>query len=126
METKKSKGAKGGGRPPKAVKRDQHLAVKCSYLESKMIERKAKVVCLSVSEYLREQGLKGQVDRLVKVLPKEVLLFTGTLNHLASNLNQIAHRRNRGEELSALERAVLVQAVQEVKNLVGAIKNYLQ
>ncbi len=33
--------------------------------------------------------------------------MTGTFNHIAANLNQIAKKRNSGEELNALERASL-------------------
>lgn len=62
----------------------------------------------------------------VKNLPKEVILFTATLNHLASNLNQIAHRRNRGDELSIMERAGLQHLASEVRNLTLEIKKYVQ
>jgi len=49
---------------------------------------------LTVSEYLRNLGLGSKIDRRQKVLPKEVLAFTGTMNHIAANLNQIAKKRN--------------------------------
>ena len=45
-----------------------------------------------MSEYLRELGLKGQAEREIKILSKEVLLFTATLNHLAANMNQVAKK----------------------------------
>lgn len=126
MEREKKSQAHKGGRPAKAVKRDQHLAVKCSLLERKIIERKARLIQLTVSEYLRDLGLKGQANMTVKNLPKEVILFTATLNHLASNLNQIAHRRNRGDELSIMERAGLQHLASEVRNLTLEIKKYVQ
>ena len=73
---KKSK----GGRPIKAMKRDQLLGVKCTLLELKAIEHKAKNAALSVSEYLRELSVNSVVTRRKqKSLSKEVLLFTGTL-----------------------------------------------
>jgi hypothetical protein len=90
------------GRPRKAIKKDQLLGVKCSLLERKVIEYKARENNLSVSEYLRKLGLSGKVDMKIKILSKEILQFKGTLNHLAANLNQIAKKRNMNDELNAL------------------------
>ncbi len=115
-----------GGRPKKAVRKDQLLGVKCSLVERKAIEVRAKSVNLSVSEYLRKMGLTGKIDRREKAFPKEVLLLTGTLNHLAANLNQIAHKRNRQEELNAVERAVLQDDAATVRQLAKDIKSYLK
>ena len=117
---------KKGGRPKKAVRKDQLLGVKCSLVERKAIEVRAKLVNLSVSEYLRKMGLTGKIDRREKAFPKEVLLLTGTLNHLAANLNQIAHKRNRQEELNAVERAVLQDDAATVRQLAKDIKSYLK
>ena len=86
MEERNSYKNNKGGRPQKAVKRDQLLGVKCTLGERKIIEHKTKAAALSVSEYLRALALSPHtVTRITKVLPKEVLLFTGTLNHLAAN-----------------------------------------
>lgn len=115
-----------GGRPQKAVKRDQLLGVKCTLAERKAIEYKAKVACLTTSEYLRQMGLTGKVDRHQKVLPKEVLQFSATLNHMAANLNQVAKKRNSLDELNAIERAELNQLSRQVKALAGEIKNHFQ
>jgi len=115
-----------GGRPPKEVKRLRTLSVKCSFFEGVQIENKAKQVCLSVSEYLREMGLNGAVKFRVKTLNREVLLLTGTLNHIAANLNQIAKKRNSFDELSVLERARLNQQSAILQQLVRDIKAYLQ
>jgi len=115
-----------GGRPKTAVKKDQLLGVKCSLLERKAIEALAKSVDLSVSEYLRKMGLTGKIDRTEMALPKEVLRLTGTLNHLAANMNQIAHKRNRQDELNALERATLQHDSEALRQLAKDIKSYLQ
>lgn len=115
-----------GGRPPKPVKQNQYIGVKCSLIEKKMIQQKAKTVGLTVSEYLREMGLKGQADRKIKVLPKEVLLFTATLNHMAANMNQVAKKRNQHDELSVIERADLTVLSNDIKRLAVDIKNFLQ
>ena len=115
-----------GGRPKKAIRRKEQLAVMCTLFERKQIEYKAKIANVSISEFLRDLALKGQVDRKNKVLPKEVLLFTATLNHMAANLNQVAKKRNSLDELNAIERAELQQLSLQVKELAKDIKNYLK
>jgi len=117
---------KKGGRPPKAVKRDQLMGVKCTLIERRAIEAKARSAGLTVSEYLREIGLTGKIDMRQKALPKEVLQHLGTLNHIAANVNQIAWKRNRFDQLDALERATLQNLVPLLKNLVTVILSYLQ
>jgi hypothetical protein len=120
-ETKKNR----GGRPKMAIKRDQLMAIKCTLYERKIIEAKAKKMSLTVSEYLREIGLTAKIDYRNKALPKEILSFTGMLNHLAANLNQIAKKRNSNDELSPLERAELKVQTQQVKDLAIQIKNFM-
>lgn len=120
-ETKKNR----GGRPKKAIKRDQLMAIKCTLYERKIIESKAKKVNLTVSEYLREIGLTGKIDYRNKALPKEILSFTGMLNHMAANLNQIAKKRNSNDELNPLERAELKVQSGQVKDLAVQIKNFM-
>jgi hypothetical protein len=122
MEEQKAITRNKGGRPKKAVKKDQLLAVKCSLYERRAIEARAKSANLSVSEYLREIALTGKIDRREKALPKEVLALTGTLNHAAANLNQIAHKRNSNEVLNALERADLKVLSGELKGAAKIIK----
>jgi len=120
-ETKKN----GGGRPKKAVKRDQLMAIKCTLYERKIIEAKAKKASITVSEYLREIGLTAKIDYRTKALPKEILSFSGVLNHMAANLNQIAKKRNSNDELSPLERAELKVQSGQVKDLAVQIKNFM-
>jgi hypothetical protein len=115
-----------GGRPPKAVKRDQQLGVLCTSEERESIESKAKLANVSVSEFLRELGLNSQVVRRLKAIPAEVLAFKGTLNHLAANINQIARKQNINDELTFMERAELTMLSKRVKELVVTIKGYLQ
>lgn len=117
---------KKGGRPKKAVTKNQQLAVMCTLSERQLIEEKAKTLNMSKSEYLRMIGLSGKIDIKIKALPKEVLFFKATLNHMAANMNQIAHKRNCNDELNAIERAELNVLSQQVKQLVNDIKSYLQ
>lgn len=115
-----------GGRPKKLIKMDQQLALMCTIIERKIIEHKAKLAGLCTSEYCRQLALNSQFDRKIKVLPKEVLLFTATLNHLAANINQIAKKRNQNDDLNAIERAELNVLSSDIKALAEAIKTYLK
>jgi hypothetical protein len=111
-----------GGRPKKTEHLDQKITVMCTRFDLIAIRFYAKEINITVSEYLRESGLKRQVGRTSKVLPKEVLQLIGTLNHMAANLNQIAYKRNRGDELNALERAELMVLSGQIKELAKTIK----
>lgn len=115
-----------GGRPRKKIKKECYITIKCTVYEKKVIEAKAKAVRLNTSEYLRELGQMGKINQQNKAFSKEVLSMSGTLNHLAANLNQIAKKRNGPEELNAIERARLnVQSI-EVKQLAILIKEKLR
>lgn len=121
-----NRGKNKGGRPPKTIKRNRIIALKCTLLEERIIRGKAKKAMLSVSEYLREMAINGAIMMRGRPLPKEILAFTGTLNHLAANLNQIAKLRNGFELLTLEERINLKNQSQEVKALAVQIKSYLQ
>ncbi|SDH74326.1 plasmid mobilization protein [Mucilaginibacter sp. P25] len=122
-ETQKVRVVNKGGRPKAQIKRDCQLTVMCNIIEKKMIQANAKRARTNVSIYLRQVGLNGRIT--VKTLPKEVLQFTGTLNHMAANLNQIARKRNKGEDLNTLDRALLNQEVRGLQSIVKEVKNYL-
>lgn len=126
METVAERVKNKGGRPVKQVRQDHFIGVKCTLIEKTLLQEKAKMLGLTVSEYLRESGLKGQTVSKIKALPPEVLQLTGTLNHLAANLNQIAKKRNGIEQLDALERAGLEVQSRDLKRLAEVIKNYLK
>jgi hypothetical protein len=98
-ETTQNSRTNKGGRPKKQEHRDQKVTVMFTHIEVITVRFYAKEMRLTVSEYLRFLGLKRQVDRQAKALPREVLQLAGTLNHMAANLNQVAHKRNRGDEL---------------------------
>jgi len=115
-----------GGRPKVSLKRNDSLTVMCNLIEKKLIQLNARKVNLSASVYLRELGLKGAVKIKLKTLPKEVLQFTGILNHMAANLNQIARKRNSGEDLNAMDRALINQEVRAIQKLVEEIEAYLK
>jgi hypothetical protein len=115
-----------GGRPKQPIKKDCRISVRCSFLQRKKVQLRAKSARLTVSEYLLEMGLTGKIVMREKVLPPEVLKRLGELNHIAAYLNQIAKKRNGFEELSAYERAVLTVQSNEVKQLAESIKNYLR
>ncbi len=126
MEEVKTIAKNKGGRPKKVIKKDQLLNLKCTLIDRRVIKAKAKQANLSVSEYLLKMALSGKIDRRDKTLPKEVLQLTGTLNHLAANMNQIAKKRNGIDELNAFERAELMVQSGQVKRLAEEIKNHFK
>lgn len=117
---------KKGGRPKKAIKKDQLLPIKCDKEERKKIEERARMVGFSVSRFMREIAINGHIDRREIIFPREVLQLMGKLNHAAAYLNQIAKKRNGIDELNALERASLQIQSRDLKQLAEDIKNYLK
>ncbi|RZJ98701.1 MAG: mobilization protein [Flavobacterium sp.] len=126
MESEKGYTKHKGGRPRKEVKRSEQLAVMCTMVERTIIEQKAKIANVSVSEFLRALGLKGQVDIGKKALPKEVLQGIANVNHIAANVNQIARKRNSFDELNPIERAELQYIVGQLKQFINDFKNYFK
>lgn len=124
METANHKNK--GGRPKKTVKRNYRLRVACNLVELKIIQLKAEKTKLTVSEFLREAACNSHIDIREKTLPAAVLDFTGTLNHLAANVNSLAYKNNSAQTFNAFERAELKQLAVQVKELAQAIKNSLQ
>ncbi|MGJ7032287.1 plasmid mobilization protein [Niabella hirudinis] len=116
-----------GGRPKKTVKKSQLITLKCTSYEKVLIRAKAKKAGLSTSEYLLQLGLTGKIDSTMKTLPKEVLHVTGTLNHMAANLNQLAKKHNSVTDiLTPLDRASLQLLSGELKGIAVTMKNYFQ
>ena len=115
-----------GGRPKKLNKQDCFIGIKCSSSEKEILQQKPKASDLNLSEFLREAGFKRQAVIQTKALPKEVLLFTATLNHLAANINQIAKQCNTYNQLTAFERLELQMLSMRIKQLLFDIKNYLK
>ncbi|HXB43349.1 MAG TPA: hypothetical protein VNV85_04800 [Puia sp.] len=127
METvKKRTWDRKGGRPKKNVKRDEQLAVMCTLRERKLVEYKAQKAGISMSEFLRGCGLKGQVDIKIKTLPKEALLLIATFNHNSANLNQIAKGCNRGDVFNAMEIDGILADIEENRNIVKLIKQHFE
>jgi hypothetical protein len=115
-----------GGRPQKKIKRQQLLGVKCSLVERRIIEVKAKQAQLTVSEYLREMGLTGKIDSRQKALPKEVLQLITLINHSNGLLNQIAKKMNSLMPLAEFDMDALELLCRELKDAVILIKNHVQ
>ena len=126
MEEVKQVSKKKGGRPKKAIKRDQVLHLKCTLIDRKVIQAKANLANMPVSDYLLAMALAGKIDRRERTLPKEVLQLTGVINHMAANFNQIAKKRNGIDELNAFERIELKVQSDELKRLAEEIKNYFK
>jgi hypothetical protein len=120
IEKMEYRNTKKGGRPPKEEKRSEQLCVMCTKAERNAIESKAKLALCSNSEFLRNLALDANVQ--IKHIPPEILKITGSMNHIAANLNQIARKRNMKEELSAIERATLNYLCTEIQNVVDNLK----
>jgi len=126
MEELEKKLKNKGGRPIKAIKKSRVLTLKCSNYERMIIQAKAKKVNLTLSEYLREMALSGKVNLLGKALPKEVLELTGTLNHMAANLNQLAKKSNSVTEiLTKTDFLVMKWLSEDLKGIALKLKNSL-
>ena len=126
MEELEKKLKNKGGRPIKAIKKSRVLTLKCSNYERMIIQAKAKKVNLTLSEYLREMALSGKVTLQGKALPKEVLEMTGTLNHMAANLNQLAKKSNSVTEvLTKTDFLVMKWLSDELKGIALKLKNSL-
>ena len=126
MEELEKKLKNKGGRPVKAIKKSRVLTLKCSNYERMIIQAKAKKVNLTLSEYLREMALSGKVSLQGKALPKEVLEMTGTLNHMAANLNQLAKKSNGVTEvLTKTDFLVMKWLSDELKGIAIKLKNSL-
>jgi hypothetical protein len=126
MEHQEKTSRNKGGRPVKAVKKSRTLTFKCSSYERLIIQTKAKKAKRTTSEYLREMALTGKIETKEKLFPKEVLDLTGTLNHMAANLNQMARKRNIGtDELTAMDRLALKWQSDELKDLALKIKTFI-
>ena len=113
-----------GGSPPKEIKRNKTITVHCSAFEQRLLKTKSKEAGITVSEYLRDVGLAGKIDRPKIEFPKEALLLNGRLNHLAANLNQIAKKRNSGEDIGAFMRTQLDELCDQLHLITHTIKNY--
>ena len=126
METVEKNTNSKGGRPKKNIKKDQVITVKFTKVERWVIKAIAENAGLTISELLRQKVLGGKIDRFKKAFPSEVLQLTGTLNHLAANLNQIPRKRNSMEQLDSFERAELELQSRELKNISATIKKYFE
>ena len=113
-----------GGRPAKEIKRNITITVHCSAFEKRLLREKSQDFGISLSEYLRQTGLDHKIIRRRKDCPKEALILNGMLNNIAANLNQIAKKRNSGEELGAYRRALLEELSEQLHLLTQQIRNY--
>ncbi len=125
-ETEKIRGEKNrGGRPKKVVKRSYVIKVKCTILEKKLIERKAKEGGFALSVYMRMVGLNGTIVMRKTVLTREFLEYKATLYHTASNLNQIARKINATGDITEGEKEVLLTLQTEIKEHLERVQKSL-
>lgn len=125
MQQAESRKNSKGGRPKKVVRQNYFIGIKCTLIEKTYLKQKAKMAGLSLSEFVRDTALKGQAVRQIKTIPKEILAFTATLNHLAANINQLAKKCNQNYFLDEAETASVQQLPEAIKQLAISIKNHL-
>jgi hypothetical protein len=111
------------GRPKKDLKMDVLLHLKCSSIQAEEIRRKATLYHLPISVYLRECALKNKVQ--IRSLPTEVLAFQTRNNQICALLNQLAFKKNRNEQLTAIERAEISSVVEELHQMVQTIRKII-
>ncbi|MGY4539896.1 hypothetical protein ACVW0P_004337 [Mucilaginibacter sp. UYNi724] len=114
-----------GGRPKVSHKKSEALSVMCNLLEKKIIQANARNAGKTVSVFLRDLGLQSRAVVRVRTLPRSVLQLTGTLNHIAANINQLAKKRNQGSDFNGMERALLNQEIRSLQAIVKEIKNFV-
>ncbi|RPE09739.1 hypothetical protein EGT74_22465 [Chitinophaga lutea] len=112
-----------GGRPRKQVKKTEQLAVMCTPIDRLVIKAKAREANLTISEYLLHAGKGSPVK--IKHIPREILQFTGRINHTAALLNQMARKLNCGLSLGEMERLLLVSCLETLQKLSSEIKSSL-
>jgi hypothetical protein len=126
MEQKDKPIKNKGGRPKVAVKKNQLISVKCSLMEKTIIKGKARTVKLTSSQFLRQLGLDGKIDRPKNDYPKEVLQFIKLLNNIASSINQIARKLNDKGEFTLYWQEQLELHLADLKKMEGQINSYFQ
>ena len=126
MEQKEKHIKNKGGRPKVAVKKNQMIPVKCSLLEKTIIKGKARVMKLTASQFLRQLGLDGKIDRPKNDYPKDVLQFVKLLNNTASNINQIARKLNDKGDFTPYWQEQLAFHLAELKKIEGQINSCFQ
>lgn len=126
MEQKDKQAKNKGGRPKVAIKKDQMIPVKCSSMEKTIIKGKARATRLTASEFLRQLGLDGKIDRRQNDYPKEVLKLTILLSNVASNINQIAKKLNSTGQFTPYWQEQLNFHLQELDKIEEQIKSCFQ
>ena len=106
--------------------RNWQIVVRCDATEHRKIHQNANSHGLRAGAYLRAQGLEGDAGpRAQHVPPIENSLLSalrGDLGRLNNNVNQIAHKLNRGDYVSLYQ---LRQVLQDYPALRDAIFNAL-
>jgi len=121
METRTSN---KGGRPPKKIKRNRQLAVMCNPLEAHIIAARASRCNLTVSEYLREAGVNGEIK--VRSLPREVLIAFNLLNNMSANLNQIVKRMHSTSYIQMNEIQELNITISDIQEFIRQLRIKLE
>lgn len=113
-----------GGRPQIAVKKNKVITVKCNAQEKLTIKGKARELKITASEFLRELGIKGKIDRLDREYPKEALDLIKLVNNIANNINQITKKLNSTGQLTAYLQEQLEFHLGELRKIEYQVNSY--
>jgi hypothetical protein len=111
------------GRLDKIIKMDTILNLKCSADQAIEIRRKSALYNLPLSVYLRQCALLHKPN--IRTLPNDVIVLQTRIHQACSLLNQLARKKNKNEQLTAIERAELSSIRDELHEIVSIIKNYI-
>lgn len=75
-----------GGRPVKAVKRENQIRVRLTKTEHYLIDEKAKKAGMNISEWFRRSAVKSKI--LIRISTDDLKVLR-TLAGMANNLNQL-------------------------------------
>ena len=75
-----------GGRPLKAIKRENQIRVRLTKTEHYLIDKKAKKAGMNISEWFRRSAIKSKV--LIRISTEDLKVLR-TLAGMANNLNQL-------------------------------------
>jgi Bacterial mobilisation protein (MobC) len=88
-----------GGRPAKAVRREQQFSIRFTSAEYFAVREKAAIAGLSLTVFLREIALNGQIKTRLNLEEKQMIR---QLIGMASNLNQLAKAAHQHGLVAAL------------------------
>lgn len=115
-----------GGRPPKTIKRNRLIGVKCTTTEYETIVARAASVGLSLSVYLRQIGLTGRIDHRQISLPPSLLELKAELHHVGANFNQLIRVCHTYHVLNPEQELLAISIIRKIDAVLGRVEKCFQ